>query len=198
MAARLRGLFTLHAEKPSTSQLPIQTRDGPGGAAVAGLRRPSRGAGQSAACGVGRRLEAAGGRRHQSRPAHRRGQLGGPRRAGGDCARPIGRGLDLQRRRPRAADSCAGWRSPHRAFCQQAARADDGPLARGARPDSDGWRAGHLAARSAAWRIVHLRFRRPGRRPLLVPPARDVGRAGGVWTLRRAARRGSERTRWCA
>ena len=80
-------------------------------------------------------------------------------------------------------------------FTQRARRADHRALARRARADRDGRRARDLAARGEEGRVVHLRLRRPRRGPVLVSPARDVGRAGRLRTVRRAARRGSRRRR---
>ena len=54
---------------------------------------------------------------------------------------------------------------------------------------------GHFAARSQARRVLHLRLRAARRRALLVSPARDVGRAGRLRLVRRAAGGGPGRRR---
>ena len=61
--------------------------------------------------------------------------------AHGRSGRASGRGVDLQRRHARAADSCPRRRSPDRPLLEHAAAADDGALARRAGADSDGRRA---------------------------------------------------------
>ena len=78
---------------------------------------------------------------------------------------------------PRTAHPRARRRSADRPLHERAARSDHRPLARRARADRDGRRAGDLAARGDARRqSFDLRLRGARRRPLLVPPARRCRR----------------------
>ena len=157
-------------------------------------REPGRRA-VAAAGGLGRRHTDGGGGGPQSRPQRRRGGLRGPGGDGRDRARIEGGRLDLQRHHSGPDDPGEGRRPPDRALHEQPAAAEHHPLARPAGPHRDGRRARLLPGTGPAGRDVHLRLRGAGRRHLLVPPARDVGRAGRLRPLRRLPGGGLDRDR---
>ncbi len=109
----------------------------------------------------------------------------------GGHARPDGRGVHLQRRRPRPGDprhrGRQGARPPHE---RPGRRGDGDPLPRPADPERDGRRPLHHPAAGQSRRDVHLRLRGPQSRLAHVPLApqqRLPGDEGAAWRVHHRA-----------